>query len=90
MDSPTSGGRVPRRGGFDALNCRSNGLPAALGVGLDVAQVFVKPKLRLTTQDGETQVTEFEDVTLEAGESHVFGEYADAALTDVVPEVSAL
>jgi hypothetical protein len=56
-----------------------------------VSAVFVRPALQLTTQEGDTestQVREFETVTLHAGESRVFTEYAEGALMDATAEVS--
>lgn len=54
--------------------------------------VFVRPTLRLTTQDGDAQstdVSEFETIELGAGESRLFSEYTDGQLTDVAAELSA-
>jgi hypothetical protein len=44
---------------------------------------FGRPALYLTTQEGETEVAEFEHVTIEAGESRVFREEADGTLMEV-------
>jgi hypothetical protein len=47
---------------------------------------FVRPALYLTTQEGDhskTEVAEFEDVTIEAGESRVFREEAGGPLMEV-------
>lgn len=47
---------------------------------------FARPALYLTTQEGDhatTEVAELEDVTLEAGESHVFREEAEGNLMEV-------
>lgn len=46
---------------------------------------FTGPALHWTTREGDhskTEVAEFEDVTLEAGESHVFRREADGPLMD--------
>jgi hypothetical protein len=54
--------------------------------------VFVRPTLRLTTQDGDaqsTEVSEFETIELGAGESRLFSEYTDGQLMDVSAELSA-
>jgi len=54
---------------------------------------FEHPVLRVTSQrDGvqETEVGEFESVTLEAGESWVFSKRAKGSLVNVVAEVRAL
>ena len=54
--------------------------------------VFVRPKLRLTTQDGDapgTMVSEFETIELGAGESKLFSEFTDGQLMDVEAELSA-
>lgn len=54
--------------------------------------VFVRPTLRLTTQDGDaqaTEVSEFQTIELSAGQSQVFTEYTDGRLMDAVAEVSA-
>jgi hypothetical protein len=54
--------------------------------------VFVRPTLRLTTQDGDAQATdvsEFETIELGAGESRLFAEYTDGRLMDVAAELSA-
>lgn len=53
---------------------------------------FEQPALHLTVQQGETQTTqdsEFETITLLAGESHVFSRRVDGALMGVVAEVAA-
>jgi hypothetical protein len=53
---------------------------------------FERSSLQLTTQqaDGEaTEVSDFEPVTLEAGESWSFAEDADGPLMDVIAEVDA-
>jgi hypothetical protein len=50
---------------------------------------FDRPALYLTTQEGDhwnTEVAEFEAVTLEAGESHVFREEAEGPLMEVVAD----
>ncbi|HKP56303.1 MAG TPA: hypothetical protein VJV78_06275 [Polyangiales bacterium] len=50
---------------------------------------FSRPALHLTTLDGEhsqTEVVEFEDVTLEAGESHVLRQEAVGTLMEVFAE----
>jgi hypothetical protein len=47
---------------------------------------FSRPALYLTTQDGEhskTEVAEFDDVTIEAGESRVFSREAGGKLMEV-------
>jgi hypothetical protein len=47
---------------------------------------FVRPALYLTTQEAEhskTEVAEFEDVTMQAGESRVLREQADGTLLEV-------
>jgi len=54
--------------------------------------VFVRPKLRLTTQDGDAQSTvesEFETIELGAGESKLFTESIDGQLMDVEAVLSA-
>jgi hypothetical protein len=54
--------------------------------------VFVKPTLRLTTQDGDaqsTKVSEFETIELSAGESQVFSDISETPLMDAVAELSA-
>lgn len=54
--------------------------------------VFVRPTMRLTTQDGDaqaTEVSEFETIELGAGESRLFAEYTDGPLMDVAAELSA-
>jgi hypothetical protein len=54
--------------------------------------VFVRPTLRLTTQNGDaqtTEVSEFETIELGAGESKLLSEYTDGQLTEVVAELSA-
>jgi len=53
---------------------------------------FVRPALRLTTQDGadqKTDVSEFETVTLVAGESRVFTKQAEGTLMKAIAEVAA-
>jgi hypothetical protein len=80
-------------GGFSA-----NGVGVFLSAVNDVAELtlyvvapaqsaaFGRPALYLTTQQGDhvkTDVAEFEDVTLEAGESRVFSEEAGGRLTEV-------
>jgi hypothetical protein len=80
-------------GGFSA-----NGVGVYLSAVNDVAELtlyvvapaqsaaFGRPALYLTTQQGDhvkTDVAEFEDVTLEAGESRVFSEEAGGRLTEV-------
>ena len=47
---------------------------------------FARPALYLTTQEGDhhkTEVAEFEDVTIEAGESRVFREDVEGTLMEV-------
>lgn len=54
--------------------------------------VFVRPRIRLTTQDGDaqsTKVSEFETIELGAGESKLFAEYTEGQLMDVKAELSA-
>jgi hypothetical protein len=54
---------------------------------------FEHPILRVTLSDGDSQTTvvrEFETVTLEAGESRTFSEYAEGTLLNVVAELDAL
>jgi hypothetical protein len=80
-------------GGFSA-----NGVGVYLSAVNDVAELtlyvvapaqsatFGRPALYLTTREGDhtkTDVAEFEDVTLEAGESRVFSEEASGRLTEV-------
>jgi hypothetical protein len=53
---------------------------------------FEHPALRLTTQEGDgqkTDISEFETVTLVAGESRVFAKHAEGTLMNVVAEVAA-
>ena len=53
---------------------------------------FERPTLHVTSQQGEEELTEeseFESVTLRAGESFVFSEEVEGTLLDVVAEISA-
>lgn len=54
--------------------------------------VFVRPTLRITTHDGDTQssqVSEFETIELGAGESKLFAAYTEGQLMDAEAQLSA-
>jgi hypothetical protein len=53
---------------------------------------FGHPALRVTTQEGDAQktdISEFESVTLVAGESRVFAKHVEGTLLNVVAELAA-